>query len=299
MPPVHQIFEYSIYPKANPVIMKLIHIAILLLLSIPADAGVTKWYNYEDGMVAAGSMEKPVLLDFYADWCSPCVAMEEGTYPDLRVVSEMADFVAIKVDTQKRIDIESKYGIAYYPTVVFLDTKGREVSRHIGYLGPEEMVEEIKLSRGKLAKESLGFEPLIIGMNFPGTLAGILADLTLIVQTAAFVILLFGVMHAKKKKFSKHFKTADIAVISGVLAFLWMGSSLLNNSGALIAHLTSPITMLAIFHAAIGLMALLGGIAFVSSRFIKKTLAPMRIIFLFWALALFLGITLYLMYYVF
>jgi len=98
----------------------------------------------------------------YADWCSPCIAMEEGTYPDPGVISELADFVAIKVDTQKRIDIESKYGIAYYPTVVFLDAEGREVSRHIGYLGPEDMVEEIKKSRGMLPKESPGVEALLI-----------------------------------------------------------------------------------------------------------------------------------------
>jgi hypothetical protein len=88
--------------------------------------------------------------------------MEEGTYPDPRVMGEMSDFIAIKVDTQKRIDIESKYGIAYYPTVVFLDPKGKELSRHVGYLGPEEMVQEIKLSRGKLPKESPGFEILIV-----------------------------------------------------------------------------------------------------------------------------------------
>ena len=146
--------------------MKHIYMAILLLISVPAAAGVTKWYDYEDGMVAAGSMQKPVFLEFYADWCSPCVAMEEGTYPDPRVISELSDFIAIKVDTQKRIDIETRYGIAYYPTVVFLDTKGKEVSRHIGYLGPEEMVEEIKQSRGKLPKESPGFEALFIVSAF-------------------------------------------------------------------------------------------------------------------------------------
>lgn len=134
-------------------------------------------------------------------------------------------------------------------------------------------------------------------MNFLGTYAGFLAYLTLILQTAAFIILLFGVMHAKKKRFLKHFKTADIAVISGILAFFWMGSSLLNNYGAIIASLTSLISMVMLFHAAIGLLALLGGIAFVSNRFINKTQAPMRIIFLFWALALLLGITLYIMHY--
>jgi uncharacterized membrane protein YozB (DUF420 family) len=135
-------------------------------------------------------------------------------------------------------------------------------------------------------------------MNFPDIYADLPADLTLIVQTAAFIILLFGVIHAKKKKFPNHFITADIAVIFCVMAFLWMGSSLLNNYGALISRLTSPVTMLALFHAAIGSLALIGGLAFVSNRFIKKTQVPMRIIFLFWALALFLGITLYIMYYV-
>jgi len=74
------------------------------------------------------------------------------------------------VDTQKRIDIETRYGIAYYPTVVFLDTKGKEVSRHIGYLGPEELVEEIRLSRGKLPKESPGFGAVYLVSAFIGVI---------------------------------------------------------------------------------------------------------------------------------
>lgn len=142
--------------------MRFISTAFLffLLTTMQANAETTRWYNYEEGMLAAGTLEKPVIIDFYADWCPPCIAMEESTYPDPRVVSEMKDFIAIKVDTQKRIDIESKYGIAYYPTVVFLNSKGKEVSRHIGYLGPQEMVEFIKETRGKLPKDAPGFEAL-------------------------------------------------------------------------------------------------------------------------------------------
>lgn len=147
-------------------LINLIFLSIFLSALTPAYAETAQWYSYEEGMLAAGAMEKPVIIDFYADWCPPCIAMEEGTYPDQRVVSELMDFIAIKVDTQKRIDIENKYGITYYPTVVFLDSKGKEVSRHIGYLGPEEMVEEIKQSRWKQPEEAPGFEVLPVLLAF-------------------------------------------------------------------------------------------------------------------------------------
>src|SRR5659263_772556 len=135
----------------------LISLFFIILTITTANAQTTKWYKYEPGMEEASSTGKPVIMEFYADWCSPCLAMEEGTYPDPRVISELKDFIAIKVDTQVRIDIESKYHIAYYPTIVFLNSKGDEITRHVGYLGPEDMVKTINETRGKLPKEAPGF----------------------------------------------------------------------------------------------------------------------------------------------
>lgn len=136
--------------------MRTILLLLLLLLIIPA--GATRWYSYEEGMAAAGANGKSVIIDFYADWCLPCVAMEQGTYPDPRVVSAMEDLIAIKVDTQKRIDIERRYGVEYYPTVVLLNPDGKEVARYIGYLGPEDMATWIQLSRERPPREVPEFQ---------------------------------------------------------------------------------------------------------------------------------------------
>ncbi|TRZ86880.1 MAG: hypothetical protein D4R88_10160 [Methanosarcinales archaeon] len=135
-------------------------------------------------------------------------------------------------------------------------------------------------------------------MSFPGTTASFLANVTLMVQIAAFIILIFGVLHAKKKDFLKHFKTADIAVVFGILAFLWMSYRFVINFRAIILNITSQDSLLLIVHVVAGILGLSGGIAFVLNKFIKKTLISMRMVFLAWTIALLLGIVLYAIYYV-
>ena len=130
-------------------------------------------------------------------------------------------------------------------------------------------------------------------MGFLGTTASSFSDLILIAQTAGFLILFSGFIYAKKKNFLKHDKMSKILVFIGSLSFLWMGYSLISNFLAFISMTFRD--LLIVSHVIVGLLALFMGIFLVLDE-IKKTKTSMRVTFITWTGALFLGVILYIIY---
>ncbi len=103
--------------------------------------------NIEELDLAIKASSKPVMLDFYADWCVACKELEEITFKDPEVINKLQGFTLLKADVTKNNDddkaLQKKYGIVGPPGLIFWDENNKEIkaSKIVGYKNPKDFLE--------------------------------------------------------------------------------------------------------------------------------------------------------------
>lgn len=96
-----------------------------------------------------GASGKPVMLDFYADWCVSCREMEEQTFPDPAVAARLAGFTLLRADVTNNTPDDrallKRFGLYAPPGIVFFHPAGQEIAgmRVIGFMSAEGFAQRL------------------------------------------------------------------------------------------------------------------------------------------------------------
>jgi thiol:disulfide interchange protein DsbD len=96
--------------------------------------------SLNDALALAKQSGKPLMVDFYADWCGPCKMLDQYTWPDPAVAQEAQNVIAVKVNVDNDTEAARRYSIGPIPCIIWMDSNGGEKGRTTGFLGPQEML---------------------------------------------------------------------------------------------------------------------------------------------------------------
>lgn len=81
--------------------------------------------------------EKPVLLDFYADWCGPCRMLA----PILdEIAQDHPEYVIAKVNVDENPELANRYGVMSIPSVFVFD-KGQLINQSLGVKPKQQLLD--------------------------------------------------------------------------------------------------------------------------------------------------------------
>ena len=125
--------------------------AVILPIQASRSEKGLQWIPYDPAiLIEAAKERRPVILDFYADWCGPCKELEKKVFRDPEVVEASQDLVTVRVDLTKQHphqkDLLSDYQIRGVPTIIFINREGVEEKalRVESLVGRGEVIERMK-----------------------------------------------------------------------------------------------------------------------------------------------------------
>jgi len=100
---------------------------------------------------AASASGRPVMLDFYADWCVSCKEMERYTFSDRDVIDSLQDFVLLQADVtaddaEDKALLQGHFGLPGPPSIMFYGRDGAERRNYrvVGFMAADEFASHVR-----------------------------------------------------------------------------------------------------------------------------------------------------------
>ncbi|MFU8802485.1 MAG: cytochrome c biogenesis protein CcdA [Bradymonadaceae bacterium] len=118
---------------------------------LPSTAGEFVWWtSLEEAEKTARALEKPLMVDFTADWCVACKELEAEVFHHPRVRTRLAEeFISVKIDFDRALEANdtllSRFAVHGLPTVIFVSSAGETLRgpSFEGKIGVDDFLERL------------------------------------------------------------------------------------------------------------------------------------------------------------
>ncbi|PSU24943.1 DUF255 domain-containing protein [Photobacterium aquimaris] len=108
----------------------------------------------------AAKQQRPVILDVYAAWCTPCVALSQQTFPASKVILQLNNFTRLKADVTANsaadIALMQYLNVIGFPSLLFWDPQGHPLpqARISGFINADNFSDHLQQPMFSIAPPS-------------------------------------------------------------------------------------------------------------------------------------------------
>lgn len=114
--------------------------SLCVLLMASSALAIPGWLTDFDAAISRAQNEgKPLIVDFGAPSCPACRQLERETLSDSSVQQQLASFVRVYVNGNEKTQLRERFGVQYYPTLVFMSPSGKVLHREVGFIDSNQL----------------------------------------------------------------------------------------------------------------------------------------------------------------